>query len=445
MNKSLIAVAIALAIIVSACGQSAPPAGGGPGMQMPPPEVGVVKASPETVALVTELPGRLEAVRIAQVRARVPGIVQKRLFREGSDVKAGQVLYQLDPASYRAALDSAQAAVARSEAVLAQAGATVDRYRPLVEANAISRQDYVNAQAAQKQAAADLAAGRAAVQTARINLGYATVTAPISGRIGRTLVTEGALVGQGEATQLTTIQQIDPLYVNFTQSVSDLTRLRAAFDSGRLKRIDGAQGAEVKVLLDDGSVFKETGRLLFSDLTVDQASGQVTLRAELPNPGAVLLPGMYVRVRIEQAQFDSAILLPQQAVTRGVAGDSVMVVDDKGNVAPRQVKLGNAQGNRWVVLEGLQTGEMVVVDGFQKMRPGVPVKPVAWTPPAPGGASAGGPPAGWPAAGSPAAAGKDAKEGGKAGAPGGQAAAADAGGPAKDGARKDGAASAAAK
>ncbi len=415
MRKHSSGVAIALAITVSACGQSAPPAGGGAGVQMPPPQVGVVSASPETVTLVTELPGRLEAVRVAQVRARVPGIVQKRLFREGSDVKAGQVLYQLDPASYRATLDSTLAAVARSEALLAQTTATVDRYRPLVEANAISRQDYVNAQAAQKQAAADLAAGRAAVRAARINLGYATVSAPISGRIGRALVTEGALVGQGEATQLATIQQIDTLFVNFTQSVSDLTRLRTAFDSGRLKRVDGAQGAEVRVVLDDGSLFKETGRLLFSDLTVDQTSGQVTMRAELPNPGALLLPGMYVRVRIEQAQSDSAILLPQQAVTRGAAGDTVMVVDDKGNVAPRQVKLGTAQGNRWVVLEGLKTGETVVVDGFQKMRPGVPVKPVPWAPPGPAGAAA--------------AAGKGASEAGKADSPGGSAAAGGGGSP----------------
>jgi membrane fusion protein, multidrug efflux system len=366
----------ALAALLAACAPKAEPTASAP----PPVEVGVVTATPRTVGLSTELPGRMEASRVAQVRARAAGILQKRLFREGSDVRAGQPLFQIDPAPYRATLASAQAALARAEANLTQAGAQAERYKPLLEANAISKQDYVNAVAAKKQAEADVAAGKAAVQTAQINLGYAAVESPIAGRIGRALVTEGALVGQGEATQLAVVQQIDPMYVNFTQSATELLRLRRAFEAGKLERASGSNAARVHLVLEDGSDYGQAGRLLFSDLSVDATSGQITLRAEIPNPDGLLLPGMYVRVRIEQAQASQAIVLPQQAVLRSSLGDSVMVVAADGKVAPRSVKIGSAQGNDWVVLDGLKAGEKVIVDGFQKLRGDAPVKPVSWQP-----------------------------------------------------------------
>jgi membrane fusion protein, multidrug efflux system len=372
---------LVLLLVLAACGQGSgtPPAAGrgGPGAAPPPPEVGVVTVTSGDVGLVTELPGRLEPARVAQVRARAAGIVQDRLFREGSDVRAGQVLYRIDPSPYAAAHQSARATLAKAEANHSQAAALAQRYKPLVEANAISKQEYANAVAAEKQAEADVAAARAAVRTAEINLGYASVTAPISGRIGRSLVTEGALVGQGEATPLAVIQQIDPLFVNFTQSVTDVMKLRRALEEGRLKRA-GAEGAQVRVVLEDGTEHPQPGRLLFADLSVDQNTGQVTLRAEVPNPRAMLLPGMYVRVKVEQAKAQRAMLLPQQAVTRSPQGDTVMVVDAKGQVAPRTVKVGGSQNGQWVVLEGLQPGEQVMVDGFQKVRPGAPVKPVPW-------------------------------------------------------------------
>jgi membrane fusion protein (multidrug efflux system) len=339
--------------------------------------VGVVTVQPGVVGLTTDLPGRLEASRVAQVRARVPGIVQKRLFAEGSEVKAGQNLFQLESASLEASVASAQAALAKAQANLLQAKALADRYQPLVQAKAVSQQDWVSAQAGQKQAEADVAVAQAAVQTARINLGYATLTAPISGRIGRALVTEGALVGQGEATPMALIQQIDPLYVNFTQSANEALQLRRAMDRGQLQRA-GQQAARVRVLLEDGSEHPQAGRLLFSDLSVDPTSGQVTLRAEVPNPGGKLLPGLYVRVRLEQAQVPQGVLLPQQAVTRTAQGDLVMVVDAQGKVSPRPVKVGAQQGTQWVVTDGLAAGEQVMVDGFQKLRPGAPVKAVPW-------------------------------------------------------------------
>ena len=347
---------------------------------MPPAEVGVLTVKLGDVGLITELPGRLEASRVAQVRARAAGILQKRLFIEGSDVKAGQPLFEIDASPYQAAFASAQAAQARAEANLMQASAQAERFKPLIEAKAISEQDYVNAQAAQKQAQADVAIGKAAVQTARINLDYAAITAPIAGRIGRSLVTEGALVGQGEATPLALIQQIDPLYVNFTQSAADVMKLRRAMASGQLKRA-GAQAASVRIVLEDGTEYARPGKLLFSDLTVDASTGQITLRAELPNPGGTLLPGLYVRVRIEQAQANNAITLPQQALTRSPQGDSVLLVGADGKVLLRSVKVGDQQGGQWVILDGLKAGEKVIVDGFQKLRPGAPVKPVPWQAP----------------------------------------------------------------
>jgi membrane fusion protein (multidrug efflux system) len=344
---------------------------------MPPAEVGVVTVTPGDIGLVTELPGRLEASRVAQVRARAAGILQKRLFIEGSDVKVGQALFQIDASPYEAALASAEANVAKAEANLMQASAQAARFKPLAQAKAISEQDFINAQAAQKLAAADVAVARAAVQVARINVGYANLTAPIAGRIGRALVTEGALVGQGEATQLAVIQQIDPMYINFTQSAAEVMRLRRAMDAGQLKRA-GSGAASVKLVLEDGTEYARPGRLLFSDLTVDTTSGQITLRAEVPNPGGALLPGLFVRVRLEQAQAGNAITLPQQAVTRSPRGDSVMVVAADGKVVPRPVKIGGQQNGQWVILSGLEKGEQVMVDGFQKLRGTAPVKPVPW-------------------------------------------------------------------
>jgi membrane fusion protein (multidrug efflux system) len=315
---------------------------------------------------------------VALIRARVSGIVQRQLFAEGSDVKAQQPLFQIDPAPYRVALASAQATLAKAEANVVQTKAQADRYKPLAEAQAVSQQEYVAALAAYKQAQADEAAGKAAVQAAQLNLDYATVTSPIPGRIGRALVTEGALVGQAEATQLAVVQQIDPLFVNFPQPASEVLRLRAAIASGKLRSASGAQAASVKVLLEDGTPYPLKGRLLFSDLTVDPTSGQITVRAEIPNPKAALLPGLFVRVQLEQAEVPSAMLLPQQAVTTGATGATVWVVGADGKPALRPVKLGSAQASQWVVLEGLQPGEQVVVDGFQKMRPNTPVKPVPW-------------------------------------------------------------------
>ncbi len=379
-----VALALVLVAALAACGQKSdgsPSAAGGkaPGGAPPPAEVGVVTVEPRPVGLVTELPGRLEASRVAQVRARAAGILLKRLFTEGSDVKAGQVLFKIDSAPYQSVVAGAQAALARAEAGVTQATAQADRYKPLLEANAISKQEYVNAVAAQKTAQADVAAAKATLQSGRINLGYATVTAPISGRIGRALVTEGALVGQGDATPLAVIQQINPMYVNFTQSTTDVLALRRAVASGKFKRV-GKDGAEVNLVLEDGSVYPLPGKLLFSELTVDPTSGQITLRAEVPNPNDLLLPGMYVRVRIEQAATPTGIVVPQQAVQRGTTGDSVMVVDNEGKVSPRPVKVGEAQGGNWVILDGVKAGEMVMVDGFQKLRGTAPVKPVPWQP-----------------------------------------------------------------
>ncbi len=381
-RSKLALCAVALALLAGCGDDKAAAPAGAPGGGMPPAQVGVITVQPQSVPVMSELPGRLEAVRTAQVRARVAGILQKRLFTEGADVKAGQPLFQIDPATFQAALDSAQATQAKAEANLAQVSALVQRYEPLQAAKAISPQEFLNAQVAQRQAQADVAGAKAAVQTARINLGYAGVTAPISGRIGRALVTEGALVGQGEATQLALIQQVNPLYVNFTQPANEVLKLRAAMKSGALKSA-GAGAAEIRVVLDDGKEYPLPGKLLFSDLSVDATSGQVSLRAELPNPDGLLLPGMYVRVRLSQAQAEGGILLPQQAVTRSAKADTVMVVDADNHLTPRPIKLGPAQGSNWVVLDGLKAGEQVMVDGFQKLprvKPGDPmvVQPVPW-------------------------------------------------------------------
>jgi membrane fusion protein, multidrug efflux system len=392
---------------LAACGGGDAPAPAGAGAAPPPPPVGVIAVQPQTVSLQTELPGRVEALRTAQVRARVNGVVQRRLFREGSDVKAGQPLFQIDPAPYQAALDSARAAQMKAEAALAQATLTAERYRPLADARAISAQDLANAEAARRLAEADVAAARAALQSARINLGYAQVTAPIAGRVGRALVTEGALVSAAEATPLAVVQQVGSVYVNFTQSSTELLRLRRL-----VGRTDGAArpgsaaaggaAVPVRIVLADGSELAQPGRLLFSDLGVDASSGQVTLRAEVPNPDGLLLPGQYVRVRLAQATLPQAVRLPQQAVTRSEQGDSVLVVGEGDRPGPRQVQIAGADGSDWIVTGGLAAGDRVIVDGFQKMfAPGAPVTPVPWTP---AGSAASAPAGAAPAASGPAAA-----------------------------------------
>ena len=388
---ALLPLAAALAALLAACGakDAGPAAGAGGAPSGPPPAtVGVVTVANEAVALQTELPGRVSALRVAQVRARVNGVVQKRLFREGSEVRVGQQLFQIDSAVYRAALDSAQASIAKAQANLTQAAAQVERYKPLVEANAVSKQEYTTLVTTQKQAEADLATAKAAAQTAQINLDYAAVYAPISGRIGQALVTEGALVSAAEATQLAVIQQTDTVYVNFTQSSTDVLRLRKAIAAKQL-RASGDGSVAVRVVLEDGSELPKPGKLLFTDLTVDASSGQITLRAEVPNPDGLLLPGQFVRVRLSQAELPSGMLLPQQAVTRTNQGDTVLVVGADGKPMPRPVKVGSAQGNQWVVMDGLKPGEQVIVDGFQKMMvPGAPVKAVPWKAGAPSAPSA---------------------------------------------------------
>ena len=375
-----LALALALTLTLTACGDKPAAPAAGAGGAPPPPAVGVLTMAPQTVTLSTELPGRVEPLRTAQVRARVNGVVLKRQFTEGSVVRAGQPLFQIDPAPYAVAVDSAQAQLARAQANLSQATATAERYKPLAEARAISQQDYVNAQAAQKAAEADVAVVRAAVQAARINLGYAQVTAPISGRIGRALVTEGALVSATEATQLALIQQTSTVYVNFTQSSGEVLRLRRALAANQLRRV-GGEAVAVNVVLEDGSLLPQPGKLLFSDLSVDATSGQVTLRAEVPNADGLLLPGQYVRVRLAQAELPSGFLVPQQAVTRTQQGDTLLVVGEGNKPAPRPVTIRSGQDGQWVVTGGLQAGDRVIVDGFQKMFvPGAPVKPVPWQP-----------------------------------------------------------------
>jgi membrane fusion protein (multidrug efflux system) len=372
--------AIALSSLLAACGdKAAPPAA------PPPATVAVVTVAPASVTLSSELPGRTEASRIAQVRARTAGIVLQRVFKEGGEVKAGEVLFRIDPASFQASYDSAQAAVAKAEANLAQADLKVKRYKPLLAAQAVSQQEYDDAVTAQKQASADLATAKAARANAGLTLGYATVTAPISGRIGRALVTEGALVGQGEATPMATVQQLDPIYVTITQSSAELLKLQRALASGKLKGGGNGGGkteARVTLVTEDGQVYPQAGKLLFSDVAVDESTGAVSMRAEFPNPNRSLLPGMYVRARLEQGVDDAAITVPQQAVVRSPEGSSVLIVGADNKVLSQPVTATANDGQNWVVSSGLKGGERIVVEGFQKAKPGAVVNPQPWKGPA---------------------------------------------------------------
>ena len=367
-----------VSLMLALAGCSGRPAASAPPAR-PPTEVSVVTLAPQALTLVTELPGRLDAVRVAEVRARVPGILLKRIFVEGSDVEGGQLLALIDPAPYQAALASAQASLAKSRATVRQAQTQASRYKELVPIHAVSRQDYDNAVASVDSGLADVALAEANLTTARLNLGYATMTAPIAGRIGRALVTEGALVGQGEATEVATIQQLDPIYFDFTESSADLLRLRRALDSGQLTSVGKGQ-AKVILILEDGTTYPLPGRLLFSDVTVDQSTGMITLRAEIPNPDKLLLPGMFARGRLEQAVDRAAILVPVRGVMHGADGSaSVLVVDGSEKVESRPVQLGGLQGDQWVVTSGVKAGDRVIVEGLQKIAPGMPVKAVPFS------------------------------------------------------------------
>jgi membrane fusion protein, multidrug efflux system len=341
-----------------------------PEQQAPAPQVRIETLQLQPLAITSELNGRILAPRTAQVRARVAGVVLKRVYREGSDVKQGDVLFQIDPAPFKADLDSAQAALARADATRYQARLQEQRYRELVNDKAVSGQEYDNAKASLLRWLAAVAEAKAAVQRARLNLGYATVTAPIAGRIGRAQVTEGALVGQNEATPLATIEQLDPIHVDVTQSTREITALRKALRAGQLQRVDADQ-ASVTLIEDDGSAYPLPGKLLFSDIQVDPSTNQITLRSEFPNPNLDLLPGSYVRVRLAQAVQPQGLSVPQRAILRDSAGvPKVLVVDGQSQVSERQVVLGSVQGDRWVVREGLAAGDQVVVEGLQHAKAG---------------------------------------------------------------------------
>ncbi|ECH1097030.1 multidrug efflux RND transporter periplasmic adaptor subunit AcrA [Salmonella enterica subsp. enterica] len=341
------------------------------GQQMP--EVGVVTLKTEPLQITTELPGRTVAYRIAEVRPQVSGIILKRNFVEGSDIEAGVSLYQIDPATYQATYDSARGDLAKAQAAANIAELTVKRYQKLLGTQYISKQEYDQALADAQQATAAVVAAKAAVETARINLAYTKVTSPISGRIGKSSVTEGALVQNGQASALATVQQLDPIYVDVTQSSNDFLRLKQELANGSLKQENGK--AKVDLVTSDGIKFPQSGTLEFSDVTVDQTTGSITLRAIFPNPDHTLLPGMFVRARLQEGTKPAALLVPQQGVTRTPRGDAtVLVVGADNKVETRQIVASQAIGDKWLVTDGLKAGDRVVVSGLQKVRPGAQVK-----------------------------------------------------------------------
>ena len=363
------AAAMAAAALLVGCGKDAagPP---------PPPEVGVITLAPRAIAITDQLPGRTTAYRVAEVRPQVTGIVQKRMFVEGSEVKAGEQLFQIDPGSYRAALSSAQAALKRAEAQAVSAKLLQERYAPLMAANAVSQQENDEAIAARARADADVAEARAAVDSARINVVYTQVLSPITGRIGRALVTEGALVTSAQQNALATVQQLDPIYVDITQSSTEMLRLQRQLASGELVKVDDNQ-AEVGLTLEDGTVYSERGRLKVSEVSVDPGTGSVVLRAEFPNPRRELLPGMFVRAQLTRGTRSAALLVPQRGVTRTPKGEAtVLVVEQDDKVAERVVTADRAIDGEWLITAGLNAGERVVLDGVQKVKPGAPVKAV---------------------------------------------------------------------
>lgn len=361
MRAAALAASVALAL--SSCGKADEAAQGGQpaGREAPAPVVGVVTVHPQTVALTVELPGRLESLRTADVRAQVGGIIQKRLFQEGSYVRAGQPLYQIDSSTYEASLESARAQLATAQATLAKADADLARYKPLVAADAISKQEYDAAVTAKRSAEAGVKAAQAAIKSAGISLNRSRITAPISGFIGQSKVSEGTLLNAGDTTVLATIRQTNPMYVNVTQSASEVMKLRQQVAEGKLLAADGAIAVGIK--FDDGTVYPEKGRLLFADPTVDESTGQITLRAAVPNDQNILMPGLYVRVLMDQVAVDNAFVVPQQAVTRGTK-DTVMIVNAQGGMEPREVTVAQQQGANWIVTSGLKDGDKVVVEGI---------------------------------------------------------------------------------
>ncbi|MCE7959896.1 MAG: efflux RND transporter periplasmic adaptor subunit, partial [Acidobacteria bacterium ACB2] len=385
LRALLLGLAVAATTFLSACGRGrpAPPPQG-------PAEVGVVTLSPERVVLTTELPGRTVPYLVAEVRPQVNGLIRERAFEEGSDVKAGDLLYQIDPAPYQAAYDQAKAALAMAEANLPAARLRVERLKGLVDIRAVGQQDYDDATAALLRAEASVAASKAAVESARVNLSYTPIRSPISGRTGRSSVTVGALVAGYQPVPLVVVQQLDPIYVDVTQSSAELLRLREGFRRGDLKRESSSEG-RVRLVLEDGSPYPREGKLKFRDVTVDPTTGSVTLRMVFPNPDHVLLPGMYVRAVVEEGVSENALLAPQQGVTRDTKGAPyALVVGKDGNAEQRALQLDRALGDRWLVTKGLAPGDRVLVDGLMKVRPGAPVKPVpagatpkAGAPPAP--------------------------------------------------------------
>jgi len=367
--------ALLVAALAVAAGCTRAPPGPAPGA---PVEVGVVTIAPSAVTLTRELPGRTSAFRVAEVRARVNGIVLKRLFAEGSDVKEGQRLFLIDPAPYEAALAGASAALARAEASQANAQLQAKRYADLIATNAVSQQEADNALAALKTADADVAGARAAEQLARLNLSYTAVTSPVSGRIGRSMVTEGAYVQASQATLLATVQQLDPIYVDVTQSASEALALRRDVESGKLQGAgQGAAQARVKLVTDDGREYAQPGTLQFTDVSVDPGTGSILLRVLFPNPRGELLPGMFVRARLEQAVDPQGLLVPQVGVTRDQKGLPVaLVVNAEQKVERRQLVADRTVGDAWLVSEGVKAGERVIVEGLQKVRPGALVNAV---------------------------------------------------------------------
>ena len=359
LAKSFVATLLLIVLLAGCGGGDKPAAGPGPGAAMPPPEVDVITVVPGRATLTQDLPGRLQAYRTAQVRARVEGVVEKRFFQEGSDVQAGASLFLIDARNYRAAAASAKAD-------LAIARQNIERYKSLLEINAVSQQEFDLAETRAKQA--ETASVRASQDLENTN-----VPAAISGRIGRALVTEGALVGKGDATLLATIEQLDPIYVNFTQSGSDLLRLRQAVKAGKLKHADAAR---VELLQEDGNVYPLSGKIFFTDMAVDPGTGSVSLRAEFPNPKRDLLPGMFVRIRFPEAVAENVIRIPQRAVQAGTQGQFVMVIGPESKATPAPVTTGDMAEGDFIINEGLKGGEQVIVNGLQKARPGTVVKPI---------------------------------------------------------------------
>ncbi|CAI8901963.1 multidrug efflux pump membrane fusion lipoprotein AcrA [Pseudomonas chlororaphis] len=371
MSKNLFApfCLLLLAAALSACDKASTAE-----EQAPLAKVRIETIETRPLSISSELSGRIAAPRIAEVRARVAGVVLQRTFREGTDVKQGDVLFRIDPAPLKADLDSALASLRKAEANAFQARLQEQRYAQLIEDKAISAQEYDNARANARQTAAEVAANQAAVQRARLNLGYATVTAPISGRVGRALVTEGALVGQNETTPLALIQQLDPIHADLTQSTRELNDLRRAFRAGQLQQV-GQDQAKATLIQDDGSLYPLPGKLLFADISVDPSTGQIILRSEFPNPDLDLLPGSFIRVRLEQAVNRQGISVPQRAIQRDSAGIAqVLLVDAEQRVVQRPVQLGAAQKDRWIVSDGLKAGDRIVVEGLQHARPGEKVQ-----------------------------------------------------------------------